>query len=163
MDTAWESELAKFLTELSAVQDESLEILTKKRESLVAADTEALNAVGKQEEKLIERLQECLKRREELLGRAAQEGRPSDSIRSLTATLPDHEKEGLADQVSQAVSRARLLEHHSLVNWVLVQRTLIHLSQMLEIIATGGRIPPTYEKETSRPAAVSGVLVDQKV
>ena len=163
MDTAWESDLAKFLTELSAVQDESLEILTKKRESLVAADTEELNAIGKQEEKLIERLQECLKRREELLGRAAHEGLPADSIRSLTAALPDHEKAGLVDQVSQAAGRARLLEHHSLVNWVLVQRTLIHLSQMLEIIATGGQIPPTYEKEKREPLPVGGVLVDQKV
>ena len=43
----------------------------------------------------------------------------------------------------------RLLQHHSLTNWVLVQRTLIHLSQVLEIIATGGRLKPTYGKDDS--------------
>lgn len=159
MATAWEPELAEFLTHLSAVQDESLQILTRKRELLVAADSEGLAEVGKQEEQLIEKLQQCLKRRQRLLEQAAQEGLPSDSIRSLTAALPNHEKAPLADQVSQAAARARLLQHHSLTNWVLVQRTLIHLSQILEIIATGGQMKPTYGKSESVDA--SGALVDR--
>ena len=161
METAWDSELAKFLTDLSAVQDESLEVLTRKRQLLVAADTEGMAEVAKREQVLIERLQECLRKREELLGRAADEGLPSESIRSLTTALPDSERAKLTDQVNQAAARARLLEHHSLTNWVLVQRTLIHLSQMLEIIATGGQMQPTYEKDDSVNA--SGALVDRAV
>jgi len=51
-----------------------------------------------------------------------------------------------------------LLQHHSLVNWVVIQRTLLHLSQMLEIIATGGRLQPTYGKGESSTA--SGTLMD---
>ena len=43
----------------------------------------------------------------------------------------------------------------------LVQRALIHLSQMLEIIATGGQMQPTYEKKDSVEA--SGALVDRAV
>ena len=38
----------------------------------------------------------------------------------------------------------RILQHHSLANWVLAQRSLLHVSQLLEIIATGGRMQPTY-------------------
>jgi hypothetical protein len=52
----------------------------------------------------------------------------------------------------------RLLHHQSLANWVLAQRTLLHIAQMLEIVATGGRLQPTYD-----PANVSspgGALVD---
>jgi hypothetical protein len=93
--------------------------------------------------------------------RAAQEGLPSDSIQSLAAALPESEKRNLTGQVRQATSRARLLQHRSLTTWVLVQRTLIHLSQMLEIIATGGRAQPTYEKRDSLEA--SGALVDREV
>jgi len=159
MKTAWESELARLLTDLSAVQEESLEILTKKRELLVAADTEGLSEIGQREEKLVERLQGCLEHRQRLLGRAADEGLPSDSIRSLAAVLPDGEKGPLAGRVDQARRHARLLEHHSLTNWVLVQRTLIHLSQVLEIIATGGQSKPTYEKGKSVDA--TGALVDR--
>ena len=159
MEAAWESELAKFLTDLSAVQDESLQVLTRKRELLVAGDTGGLAAVGKQEEELLGRLQDCLRRRQELLKRADDEGLPSDSLRSLTAALPGRGKKALADHLREASGRARLLQHHSLTNWVLTQRTLIHLSQILEIIATGGRMKPTYEKSDSADA--SGALVDR--
>ncbi|MFH1265840.1 MAG: flagellar export chaperone FlgN [Planctomycetota bacterium] len=159
METAWESELASFLTHLSAVQAESLEILTEKRQLLVAADTEGLAGVAKREEGLIEKLRECLTRREQLLDRAAEEGLPSENIRSLTAALPDDGRRVLSDQVNEAAGRTRLLRHHSLTNWVLVQRTLIHLSQMLEIIATGGQMQPTYERKESVHA--SGALVDR--
>ncbi len=63
-------------------------------------------------------------------------------------------------EIRDARARARLLQHQSLTNWVFVQRTLIHLSQMLEIIATGGRLHPTYGKGDT--ADTSGNLVDQE-
>ena len=159
MKTAWESELASFLKDLSLVQDETLEVLTKKRELLLAADSDGLAAIGSREEKLIETLQQCLLRREDLLKQAAEEGLPADSVRSLTAALPGPQRSNLTDQVRSASARSRLLRHHGLTNWVVVQRTLIHLSQMLEIIATGGRGQPTYGREES--ANSSGALVDR--
>jgi hypothetical protein len=160
MNTAWESELATFLTDLSAVQDETLEILTKKREMIATANLEGLAAVGQQEEAVIQKLGQCLERRQRLLDRAADEGLPSDSLRSLTSALPQRERRHLAPQIRQSTSRARLLQHHSLTNWVLVQQTLLHLSQMVEIIATGGRMKPTYAKDEPLQA---GVLVDHAV
>jgi hypothetical protein len=159
MKTAWESELAKFLTDLSAVQAESLEILSRKRELLVAADAEGLTEIAGRERALIDRLQGCLEHRRQLLDWAADDGLPSDSVRSLSAALPRQEARPLAGRIDAAARRARLLQHHSLTNWVLVQRTLIHLSQMLEIIATGGKRKPTYEKGKSVEA--TGALVDR--
>lgn len=159
METSWESELAKLLNDLLAAQDELLEILTRKRELLVANDTEGLMAIGPQEEKLIGALQECMKRREELLARAGQEGLPTASIRALAQALPRAQRGQLQERVQLAGSRARLLKHHSLTNWVVIQRTLIHLSQMLEIIATGGRLQPTYGE--GEPVHASGGLVDR--
>jgi hypothetical protein len=161
MKTAWESELARFLTELSAVQDESLDVLSTKRRLLVAADVEGLAGLVPREEALIDRLQGCLKRRQELLDRAADEGLPSDSIRSLAAALPKDRSAPLDEQLQRAGGRARLLHHHSLTNWVLVQRTLIHLSRILEIIATGGQMQPTYGKGDS--VHERGALVDRAV
>ena len=155
----WESELASFLTELSAVQSESLEVLASKREALAAWDLEELASIGKREESLIEELKRCLQRREKLLEKAGREGFPSDSIRSLTAALPRENQDQLTDQLSQADGRSRLLQHNSLVNWVVVQRTLIHLSQLLEILATGGQMNPTYSKEGE--TARGGALVDR--
>ena len=159
METSWESELAKLLTDLLAVQDELMEILTRKSQLLAAADTDGLAAMGPEEERLIGSLQECLDRRQELLARAGQEGLPSASIRALTQALPQAQRTQLDGQVELASSQARLLKHHSLTNWVVVQRTLIHLSQMLEIIATGGRLQPTYGE--GEPVNASGALVDR--
>ena len=159
MDTVWESELASFLTELSTVQSESLEVLGSKREALAAWNLEELESIGKREESLIHRLKECLLRREELLDKAGREGLPDDSIRSLAAALPREGRDQLADQLVETNGRSRLLQHNSLVNWVVVQRTLIHLSQLLEILATGGQMNPTYSREgkTGR----GGTLVDR--
>jgi hypothetical protein len=159
MQTPWESDLAELLTELSAAQDQTLEILAKKRELLVAGDDEGLAALAKEEEKVIQDLQQCLSRREELLQRASDEGLPGDSIQSLAKALPSDGESGISKRVGQATLRTRLLRHHSLTNWVLVQRTLLHLSQMLEIIATRGRLQPTYGKEEA--THLCGALVDR--
>ncbi len=158
MGVAWESELAKFLSDLSSVQSETLRVLGRKRELLAAADAAGLAELAEEEEELIGRLEGCLKHRQQLLTRAEGEGLPSDSIRSLTAALPGKGPDRLADRFHAAAGQTRLLRHHSLTNWVLVQRTLIHLSQMLEIIATGGRQEPTYSRDGK--AREGGALVD---
>ncbi len=161
MDHALESELAGLLNDLLATQDELIDVLTRKREMLIAVDREGLAAIGAEEEALFGKLQECMHRREELLRRAESEGLPSGSIQSLTKALPRDQRSDLGRQVKMARLRARLVQHHSLTNWVVIQRSLLHLSQLLEIIATGGRMQPTYGKDHSTLAC--GAMVDQEV
>ena len=159
MDTSWESELARLLAELLALQDDLLAILSRKRALLLAADAVGLSAVALEEQALIDRLQQWVGSREQLLARAAQEGLPRASLRALTAALPRSQRDPLNERMQVVRSRARLLIHQALTNWVVVQRTLIHLSQMLEIIATGGRLQPTYGG--GGPDQASGALVDR--
>ncbi len=161
MDAPWESELARFLQDLLAAQDKMLDVLVRKRRMILDADAAGLSAVAGEEARLMETLQACLDRRDELLERARRDGLPAGSIRSLSAAVASPSGKGLVDQARQASHRARLLQHHSLTNWVLVQKTLIHLSQLLEIIATGGRIQPTYGK--GQPVCATGALVDREV
>jgi hypothetical protein len=106
----------------------------------------------------MERLQHCQEERGKLLARAAEHGLPATNLRDLSAALPS-ERDELRGRVKDARARARLLQHQSLTNWVLAQRALIHLSQMLEIIATGGRGETTYGQGERR--ASSGALVDR--
>ncbi len=157
MQIQWETELAGLLNDLCATQDDLLGVLTEKRALLVAADTAGMQSMQAREQELLARLQSCHERRGALLAQAAGAGLPSDSIRSLASSLPA--RRAVGDRVQAAASRARLLQHHSLTNWVLAQRTLLHLSQLLEIIATGGRLRPTYGK--AQPVDSSGSLVDQ--
>jgi hypothetical protein len=101
----------------------------------------------------------CAAKREELLARARTEGMPSKSITSLGKALPGAEEGHLNERIAEVNARTRLLKNQSISNWIVIQRTLIHLSQMLEIIATGGRLQPTYGE--GEPVNSTGSLVDR--
>ncbi|HEV7223231.1 MAG TPA: flagellar protein FlgN [Pirellulales bacterium] len=156
---SWETDIAALLNELSATQDALFDLLARKRRLLVASDVQGIQDLEPEERELIVRLETCQARRGELLAKAVEQHLPGDSIRSLAKSLSPAARGQLERQVSEAAHRSRLLSHQSLTNWVLIQRTLIHLSQLLEIIATGGRARPTYGK--GGYAAASGSLVDQ--
>jgi hypothetical protein len=96
-----------------------------------------------------------------LLSQAPDQGLPSDSIKSLSKSLPANTRTRLRGELDEAHQRSRILQHECLTNWVLVQRTLLHLSQMIEIIATGGRMKPTYGNGSDRQD--QGALVDRAV
>ena len=158
----WEQEIAGLLSMLSETQGDLLNLLAEKRDLLLASDSEGLATIAEREEEIAARLGACHDRRGELLEKAAEEGLPSDSIRSLAAALPQQESDpSLTPRIEDARLQARLLQHQSLTNWVLVQRTILHLSQILEIIATGGRPQPTYGKGSS--SLSSGSLIDQAI
>ena len=159
MHDSWETDIAALLTELSEVQSAILALLGEKRVALAAGDSEALSAIGGREQRLVERLQACHDRRQEMLQLAASEGLPSDSIESLSGSLPAETRDRMQASIHEARVRSRLLQHQSLTNWVLVQRSLLHLSQLIEIIATGGRLQPTYGKGSDRQNC--GSLVDR--
>jgi flagellar biosynthesis/type III secretory pathway chaperone len=160
MDQTWDDELASLLNNLSAAQTELLEVLKHKRALLVAADLPGLEALEPRERDLAERLQACHQQRTDLLKRAAAEGLPGDSIRSLSSRLPAGQRQALNMRVDEAANRMRLLRHQGITNWVLVQRKLLHLSQLLEIIATKGRLRPTYGRGAAIGGA-SGAFLDQ--
>ncbi len=160
-EVAWETEIAELLSMLSATQGEMLELLGEKRQALVDGDSQRLTAIGPREESLVARLSECQQRRASLLESAAEHGLPAGSIEALSAAVTGDESHERQNEIRDAKQQARLLQHHSLTSWVLVQRTVLHLSQLLEIIATGGQMQPTYGKGGTSSA--SGSLVDQAV
>lgn len=157
---AWDRELGDLLTELSAAQDELLVMLAHKQQLLVRTDMPGIANSAEREQALLARLQRCQDRRAALLAHAEAAGRPSDNLRALAGSLPADQQQALRAPLSSASARARLLQHQSLTSWVLTQRTLLHLAQMLELIATGGRRQPTYSPEAAAFAA--GALVDQQ-
>lgn len=158
---SWESELASLLKQLSTAQHELLSLLSIKRELIVHRDHEGLENLVVRESELAAELQACHQRRQELLERADAEGLPSTSIEELTAALPRPTASALKTPVAEARQRAELIRHECLAQWVAVQRTVLHLSQLLEIIATGGRSQPTYGK--GRVVERGGALIDQAV
>lgn len=155
----WESRIGELLDCLSTVQGDLLALLEEKRVALAEGNYEQLDRFTQRESELVSRLEQCQARRHELLAAASKEGLPASSVESLAQALPAAERAKLEQGVGEARLQSRLLQHHSLTNWVVVQRTLLHLSQMVEIIATGGRMRPTYGNEATTNE--SGALVDR--
>lgn len=155
----WERELADLLAELASVQTELLRVLSAKREAVSRNDLEQVDGLRPECEQLLQRLQRCHDRRAELLVSAARQGHAADSLTKLAARAPG-QRHKLGKQVKESAARMRLLQQQSLANWVLAQRSLLHIAQMLEIIATGGRLLPTYDRRESSLAG--GALVDQE-
>lgn len=144
----WEQAITQLLADLSGTQQELLEVLAEKRARLASVDVAGMNELQTREQSLLERLQACHLRREELLAAATHEGLPGDSMTSLAKHAVPAGKhasgEKLRKELATTASRMRLLQTQSLTNWVVAQRSLLHVSQLLEIIATGGRLQPTY-------------------
>jgi hypothetical protein len=161
MNDTWEADIAGLLTELADVQTSLLDVLGQKRQLIATGDHVALGAMAGREQILIDRLQACLEHRGELLSQAEADGLPADSIQALSESLPSEPRNRVKASIAEATNRSRLLQHQSLTNWVLVQRSLLHLSQLIEIIATGGRLQPTYGNGSNRQP--SGALVDRAV
>ena len=162
-----ENETVALLDELSSLQDELFHVLAEKRQRMVNAEFEDKSeeesdaeSLETRELLLCDKLRQCHDRRATLLDDARQRGLPGDSIASLAPHLESGKSGELASRVKTAGERMRLLQHQSLANWVVAQRSLLHVTQLLEIIATGGRLKPTYGDSTS--AHSHGGLVDQE-
>jgi hypothetical protein len=150
----WEAAITDLLSELSSVQEELLAVLGEKRERLAAVDVSGMTELQTREQSLLDRLQACHTRREELLSAARADGLPADSMTTLaqaasrqaagSASTNQNQRDKLRKDLASSASRMRLLQTQSLTNWVIAQRSLLHVSQLLEIIATGGRLQPTY-------------------
>jgi len=159
MDINWESELAQLLDRLSTSQQQLLTLLTNKHDLLLRRDHVALAALAPEEESLCAELQACHDHRQQLLEKAASAGLPADSIQSLAKALPTADTQKLQQPLDASIERSHLLRHQSISQWVVVQQTLLHLTHMLEIIATGGQLKPTYGKGGTVES--SGALIDQ--
>jgi hypothetical protein len=138
------TQIADLLGELSQVQSELLELLQMKQRRMASQNPSELVPLMEREQELASRMQACHDRRAALLAQAKAEGLPGDSILSLSAAVEGGPRGPVSRQAKETQSRMRLLQHHSLVNWVLAQRALLHVAQLLEIVATGGRLQPTY-------------------
>ena len=156
----FEIEIGALLDDLSSVQTELLSVLAEKRSALAKGDLVRLAELQPREEQLAARLQACHQRRQVLLDAAKREGRPGENLAKLATRTSGGKTNKLGSRVKKTAARMRILQHQSLANWVLAQRSLLHVSQLLEIIATGGRLQPTYGDKESVHAR--GSLVNQE-
>jgi hypothetical protein len=154
----WEAELLQLLNDLSEVQGELLAVLGSKRKAIAHNSLEEIQGLQVKEQQLSEQLESCHSRRQQLLENAKQRGMPGDSIAGLSKALPTQTRDRVGRRVRRVKRQTQLVQNECLTNWVLTQRSLLHLSQLMEIFAGGGKTRPTYGKDFAESAR--GGLVD---
>lgn len=130
---AWSHAAQELVTDLLAVQNELLSALRDHRQPPAV------------EPALVERLQQCHRRRAELLDEARRAGWPSQTLRGAAVALTDADaRRALDSLLTEAEAAGRRTRLAGFTQWMLAQRSLAHVGQLLEILATGTPQPPTY-------------------
>ena len=146
------TDLLDFLNQLTETQEQMLVVLRKKQAILVRPEKEALAQVSAEEEQMFEKMQNALNRREELLTIAQVQNIGSDSIEQLCGHFfpRNVDVQKILDEVKHRAHQIRLLAY---TNWTMSRKSMIHVSQILELLETRGRGKTTYHP---RPTDASG-------
>jgi len=151
------TELVDFLNQLLETQTQMLAVLHKKQAILVRPEKEAITLIKAEEEKAVETMQAILERREELLTTARLQNIPGDSIEQLCGHFFPHniEVQKLIHEAQHRTHQIRLLAY---TNWTMSRKSLIHVSQILELLETRGQGKTTYQQRTNTDMSGGGFV-----
>lgn len=158
-------ELARFVSTLENVQQELLALLAVKRKALDAFNSDELIGLSGQESALAARLQALVSRRAELLEQARQGGFAAATLSELAGAIGKHVADArvraalemLQTRIVRSQERTSQLQKECWVHWIISHRCYNHYTDLLEMIAHGGRLAPTYGDSLS---ATGGSLLD---
>ncbi|MFQ5732942.1 MAG: flagellar export chaperone FlgN [Planctomycetaceae bacterium] len=150
--------VARWLDQLEATQDAMLELFRRKKTTLKTLRAKDLVEISREECALVERLQQRLARRAELLAAAQDAGLSGTSLTEVVAQIDDPLADSLSARMRAAERRSEKLRRESWVQWIVTQRSSKHYSELLDLIARRGEGSPTYDRR--QPPANSGAFLD---
>jgi flagellar biosynthesis/type III secretory pathway chaperone len=148
----------EFLSQLLESQDSMLAVLHKKQAILAKPEKEAIASLAAEEEAALKKMQKVLQGREALLTAARLQNIPSDSIEQLCGHFFPHNA-NVQKLLEEAKHRTHQIGLLAYTNWTMSRKSLIHVSQILELLETRGQGKTTYQPQTTRDIS-RGRLVD---
>lgn len=152
------AELGRFLTELEQAQGELRDLFAAKSLALQRIQGEELVRISEGELELGKRLQALLARRNRLLDAAGKQGIAATSLMTLTGAIGIEIREPLLQRIRLAEQRSAELRHESWIHWIISHRCYNHYTELLELIAHGGKKAPTYSQANQTTGAGGAVL-----
>jgi len=149
------TDILNFLHQLIEAQINMLAVLHKKQTILVRPEKEAIATISAEEEQTLAKMQNMLTRREELLTSARLQNIRGDSIEQLCEHFfpRNIEVHKLLDEIKHRSHQIRLLAY---TNWTMSRKSLIHVSQILELLETRGQGKTTYQPQMPADSARGG-------
>ena len=151
------TDIPTFLTQLIETQNQMLAVLHKKQSLLVRPEKEALAAITAEEEAMVDNMQRMLNRREEILTAARMQNIPCDSIEQLCEHFFPHNIE-VQKLLIEAKSRTQQIQLLAYTNWTMSRKSLIHVSQILELLETRGQGKTTYQPQPETALSRGGFV-----
>src|SRR4029077_242577 len=98
----------------------------------------------KVEEILVGDLQSHLRHREQILQQVRQMGLPADTLVSVVRTFDEPQSGRLVGQIEETQRAADANRRESWILWIVCNQSLRFFSDVIELIANGGRRAPVY-------------------
>ncbi len=135
-----------------------------KRGAIRDANAPEIERLTKIEERLVADLQVHLRVREQILQYARQRGLPFDTLANVVRTFDEPLRERLLTQLERTREMADANRRESWILWIVCKQSLRLFSDMIELIATGGRRNPIYLGRAGGGVELStgGALLDAK-
>ena len=151
------TDLQDFLKQLLEAQNQMLAVLQKKQAILVRPGKDAMALIAAEEEKILENMQRTLERRDEILTAARLQNIPGNSIEQLCEHFFSRniEVQKLLNEVKHRTQQIGLLAY---TNWTMSRKSLIHISQILELLETRGQGKTTYHPQPNAETARGGFV-----
>jgi len=151
------TDLLDFLNQLIETQDQMLAVLHEQQKVLVRPEKEAMAMVTAKEKGALDQMQQVLDRREELLTTARLQNISGDTIEQLCGQFfpRNIEVHKMLDEAKHRTHQIRLLAY---TNWTLSRKSMIHVSQILELLETQGRGQTTYHQRRNTGTSGGGFV-----
>ena len=151
------TDILNFLKQLIEAQDQMLAVLQKKQAVLVRPEKEAMASVSVEEESMLQKMQHVLDHREELLTTARLQNIRSDSMEQLCEHLFPHNIE-VQKLINGAKHRTHQIGLLAYTNWTMTRKSMIHISQILELLETRGQGKTTYHPQSNNDISHGGFV-----
>jgi hypothetical protein len=155
-------EIEELLGEIDETQNALGATYRDKRAAIREANAPEIDRLTRFEQEQISELQVHLRRREQILQRARQAGLPADSLKSLVGTLPEPFRESLLAHLDETRRTTDANRRESWILWIVCKQSLRFFSNVIELIANGGRRTPIYSARPEAELSTGGALLDAK-
>jgi len=151
------TDILDFLNQLIETQKQMLAVLHRQQAVLVRPEREEMASVTAEEEVVREKMQHVLNHREELLTTARLQNINGDSIEQLCGHFFPHnvEVQKKLDEARHRRDQIRLLAY---TNWTMSRKSMIHVSQILELLETRGQGKTTYHPRKNDGTSGGGIV-----
>lgn len=159
MTSAWFDELTRFTQVLEQSQQALLTVLRQRRQALRGAtvlELERFNEAGRQS---AQRLQLLGVWRQRLIADAQQQGESGETLVEILAHSVTPATEVLRGRLLMLQRRFVEVQREAWIEWVVTQRSSAYYTEVLDLIAHGGKTSPVYTDQPLIPQPANGGLM----